>query len=169
MLQISKKGFDIRLSVLGKLCWILKPLLYSGRWPTPPSQTRQARTSHAPSSSSSASSEVLPCSIHATNKPISWDRVQEAGMVVSESIKLFQDSKYCGVGCQQKYCSKFSNWSNWKEEAWKISGLQRDSNPWPPRHRCNARPTELWSHKLGTRSICWVQWNIYEIHIVLRL
>ena len=29
--------------------------------------------------------------------------------------------------------SKFSNLSNWKEEAWKISGLQGDSNPWPPR------------------------------------
>ena len=29
--------------------------------------------------------------------------------------------------------SKFSNLSNWKEEAWKKSGLQRDSNPWPPR------------------------------------
>ena len=27
--------------------------------------------------------------------------------------------------------SKFSNLSNWKEEAWKKSGLQRDSNPWP--------------------------------------
>ena len=27
--------------------------------------------------------------------------------------------------------SKFSNLSNWKEEAWKISGLQWDSNPWP--------------------------------------
>ena len=26
--------------------------------------------------------------------------------------------------------SKFSNLSNWKEEAWKISGLQRDSNSW---------------------------------------
>ena len=28
--------------------------------------------------------------------------------------------------------STFSNLSNWKEEAWKNSGLQRDSNPWPP-------------------------------------
>ena len=28
--------------------------------------------------------------------------------------------------------SKFSNLSNWKEEAWKKSGLQQDSNPWPP-------------------------------------
>ena len=27
------------------------------------------------------------------------------------------------------HCSKFSNLSNWKEEAWEISGLQRDSNP----------------------------------------
>ena len=26
------------------------------------------------------------------------------------------------------------------------SGLQRDSNPWPPRYRCDALPTELWSH-----------------------
>ena len=39
--------------------------------------------------------------------------------------------------------SKFSNFSNWKEEAWKISGLQRDSNPWPPRYWCDARPNKL--------------------------
>ena len=52
--------------------------------------------------------------------------------------------------------SKFSNLSNWKEEAWKKSGLQRDSNPWPPRYQCDALPTELWSHTLGARSIYWV-------------
>ena len=52
--------------------------------------------------------------------------------------------------------SEFSNLSNWNEEAWKKSGLQRDSNPWPPRYRCDALPTELWSHTLGARSICWV-------------
>ena len=51
---------------------------------------------------------------------------------------------------------KFSNLSNWKEEAWKKSGLQRDSNPWPPRCPCIALPTELWSHTLGARSIYWV-------------
>ena len=44
------------------------------------------------------------------------------------------------------------------------SGLQRDSNPWPPRYRCDAPPTELWSHTLGARSIYWVhisceEWN----------
>ena len=67
--------------------------------------------------------------------------------------------------------SKFSNLSNWKEEAWKKSGLQRDSNPWPPRYRCDALPTELWSHTLGARSIYWVHifpcsevmWSLYEI------
>ena len=67
--------------------------------------------------------------------------------------------------------SKFSNLSNWKEEAWKKTGLQRDSNPWPPRYRCDALPTELWSHTLGARSIYWVHifpcsevmWSIYEI------
>ena len=67
-----------------------------------------------------------------------------------------------------------SNLSNWNEEAWKKSGLQRDSNPWPPRYRCDALPTELWSHTLGARSIVssyfpvkGVKWcNVYEmIHI----
>ena len=52
--------------------------------------------------------------------------------------------------------SKFSSLSNWKEEAWKKSGLQRDSNPWPPRYRCDALPTELWSHTFGARSSYWV-------------
>ena len=73
--------------------------------------------------------------------------------------------------------SKFSILSNWKEEAWKISGLRRDSNPWPPWYRCDTRPTELWSHTLRVRSICWVRifpcsemmWNIYEIHICTRV
>ena len=46
----------------------------------------------------------------------------------------------------------------------KKSGLQRDSNPRPPRHRCDALPTELWSHTSGARSIYWVrisreEWN----------
>ena len=43
-----------------------------------------------------------------------------------------------------------------KKEAWKKSGLQRDSNPWPLRYRCVALPTKLWSHTLGARSIYWV-------------
>ena len=69
------------------------------------------------------------------------------------------------VKCDHR--SRFSNLSNWKEEAWKKSGLQRDSNPWPPRYRCDALPTELWSHTLGARSIYWVHifsemmWNPY--------
>ena len=58
------------------------------------------------------------------------------------------------VKCDHR--SKFSNLSNWKEEAWKNSGLQRDSNPWPLRYWCDALPTELWSHTLGARSIYWV-------------
>ena len=54
------------------------------------------------------------------------------------------------------FFSRFSNLSSWKEEAWKKSGLQRDSNPWPSQYRCNALPTDLWSHTLGARSISWV-------------
>ena len=41
-------------------------------------------------------------------------------------------------GCRWKWrviiAVNFSNLSYWKEEAWKISGHQRDSNPWPPWH-----------------------------------
>ena len=60
------------------------------------------------------------------------------------------------VKCDHR--SKFSNLSNWKEEAWKKkSGLQRDSNAWPPRYRCDALPTELWSHTLGARSIAYLE------------
>ena len=58
----------------------------------------------------------------------------------------------------------------------KKSGLQRDSNPWPPRYRCDALPTELWSHTLGAKSIYWVHifpcseimWSIYEIIHICR-
>ena len=67
--------------------------------------------------------------------------------------------------------SEFSNLCNWKLEAWKKFRLQRDSNPWPPRYRCDALPTELWSHTLGARSIVGshfpvrgVKWcKVYEI------
>ena len=73
------------------------------------------------------------------------------------------------VKVKSEHRSKFFNLSNWREEAWKISVLQRD--PWPLRYRRDARPTELWSHTLGARSICWVHifpcsemmWNIYEM------
>ena len=44
--------------------------------------------------------------------------------------------------------SKFANLSKFSNLS-KKSGLQRDSNPWPPRYRCDALPTELWSHTLG--------------------
>ena len=64
-----------------------------------------------------------------------------------------------------------SNLSNWNKEAWKKSGLQRDSNPWPPRYRCDALPTEQWGHTLEARSIVssyfpvkGVKWcNVYEM------
>ena len=53
----------------------------------------------------------------------------------------------------------------------KKSGLQRDSNPWPQRYRCEALPNKLWSYTLGARSIYWVHifpcgemtWSLYEI------
>ena len=51
--------------------------------------------------------------------------------------------------------------------------LQRDSNPWPPRYRCDALPTELWSLH-GSRSVassiytCYMRgWcEVYMIKII---
>ena len=67
--------------------------------------------------------------------------------------------------------SKFFNFTQLEMRSLKKSGLQRDSNSWPPRYRCDALPTELWSHMLGASSIYWVHifpfsdvmWSIYEI------
>ena len=43
----------------------------------------------------------------------------------------------------------WSNLSSYKESPEKILRLQRDSNPWPPRYRSDALPTELWSYEVG--------------------
>ena len=91
--------------------------------------------------------------------------------VVYEMIHIWTADIYEGDMWSSQW---ISNLSNWNEEAWKKSGLQRDSNPWPPRYRCDALPTELWSHTLGARSIVssyfpvkGVKWRVvYEmIHI----
>ena len=54
--------------------------------------------------------------------------------------------------------------SNWKEEAWKNQGFNGLRTHDLHEYRCDALPTELWSHTLGARSIYWVhisreEWN----------
>ena len=96
--------------------------------------------------------------------------------VLWSHVKYIWNNSYLYCGMRWKWsviiAVNFSNLSNWKVEAWKKkSGLQRDSNPWPLRYRCDALPTELWSQTLGARPIYWVHfypcseimWNIYEI------
>ena len=69
--------------------------------------------------------------------------------------------------------SKFPNLSNWKEEAWKNQVEPVTS----AKYRCDALPTELWSHTFGARSIYWVHspvrsemtWSIYEIIHIFQL
>ena len=98
---------------------------------------------------------------------ISTNEVSKSKLLSWHTVSLVSDSEIvCILKMKVKsdHCSKFSNFTNWKEEAWKTSGLQQDSNPWPPRYRCDARPTELWSHTLGARpfllgSYLPMQWN----------
>ena len=54
--------------------------------------------------------------------------------------------------------------ANGKKKPVNKSGLQRDSNPWPPRYRCDASPTELWSHTDWERGqFIEMMWSLYEI------
>ena len=50
---------------------------------------------------------------------VKWCEIYEIHIVLRLQMKVESD-----------HHSKFSNLRNWKEEAWKISGLQRDSNPY---------------------------------------
>ena len=80
---------------------------------------------------------------------------------------LYVISVFCSMTeskVKSDHRSKFSNFKQLERRSLKKSRLQRDSNPWPPRYRCDALPTELWSHTLGARPIYWVhisreEWN----------
>ena len=61
--------------------------------------------------------------------------------------KIKQNKTTINLKVKSDHRSKFSNLSNWKEEVWKISELQRDSNPWHPRHRCFT--AQLVEHRTG--------------------
>ena len=46
----------------------------------------------------------------------------------------------------RKWSSQWTQFMQLRKEAWKNSGLQRGLNLWPCDYRCDALPTELWSH-----------------------
>ena len=74
------------------------------------------------------------------------------------------------VKVKNDHRSKFSNLSNWKEEAWQNQGFNGIRTCDLREYRCDDLPTALWSHTLA-RSIYWVHvfpcsemmWSLYEI------
>ena len=43
-----------------------------------------------------------------------------------------------------------------------------DLNPWPPRYRCDALPTELWRHQEWEFiPVTWREWDVYMIEICI--
>ena len=87
------------------------------------------------------------------------------------ALQVFVQDKFMTF-ISESYWSESEKWSSQlifqfmesERRSLKKSGLQQDSHPWPPRYRCDALPTELWSHTLGARSIYWVhisheEWN----------
>ena len=89
-------------------------------------------------------------------------------------VKYKWNNSYFNCGCRWKWRMILAvnfQFRQLERRSLKTSGLQRNSNPWPMRCRCDTLPTELWSHTLGARSIYWVHifpcsevmWSIYEI------
>ena len=79
---------------------------------------------------------------------ISWYQIHSNWHFLSMSPISCGRGAFCYLTCFLKvkndHCSKFFSLSNWKEQ---------DLNPWPLWNRCDALPTNLWSHTLGARSI----------------
>ena len=73
---------------------------------------------------------------------------------------IFWNNSYLNCGYGRKWrmiIAAIFQFKQLERRSLKKTGF-RDSNPWPPRYRCDALPTQLWSHTLGARSIYWVQW-----------
>ena len=99
----------------------------------------------------------------------------QKGWPVGENVleKWWQKRRYTTfifLKVKNDHRSKFFNLSNWKEEAWKKSGLQRDSNPWPPRYRAFSPNWAMKPHignevNLLSSYLPWgVKWcEVYEI------
>ena len=96
------------------------------------------------------------------------------GVWKNSNVKYIWNNSYLYCGMRWKWSVIIAvnfQFKQLERRSLKKLRLQRDSNPWPPRYRCDALPTELWSHTLGARSIYWVHffpcseimWNIYEI------
>ena len=92
-------------------------------------------------------------------------------MSSSRALCCLLAKKQKKIKVRSDHRSKFSNLSNWKEEGWKNQGFNGTRTRDLREYRCDALPTELWSHTLGARSIYWVHifpcsevmWSIYEI------
>ena len=76
-----------------------------------------------------------------------------------------------------RYVLKVEEWSSQlifqfkqlQRRSLKKSGLQWDSNPWPPRYRCDALPTELWSHIIGSEVnllSSYLPWGVNDVKYI---
>ena len=91
-----------------------------------------------------------------------WERGQFIEFISSRAVKwweVYEIIHICTAVVDERegdHCSKFSNLSNWKEEAWKNQGLNgiRSVTPAIP-VRCSTNWAMI-SHTLGARSIYWV-------------
>ena len=73
-------------------------------------------------------------------------------------LNLFQQQFFANKDCCQmkndpRSCDR--NLYNCVKKPEKNSGLQRGLNPWPREYRCDALPTELWSHWRWEQVICY--------------
>ena len=103
---------------------------------------------------------IRTCDLHDTNImrcSTNWAMKPHIGSEVNLKVK-------------SDHRSQFSNLSNWKEEAWKKSGLQWDSNLWPPRYQYTAM---LYQLSYMYEATYWEQgqfiefpWGVYTYEII---
>ena len=77
-----------------------------------------------------------------------WEQVN-CGFICCHERNDIWNKSYMNCGNEMKMKKWSSQWTQFmqlRKEAWKNSGLQRGLNPWPRDYRCDALPTELWSH-----------------------
>ena len=100
-----------------------------------------------------------------SNRKFQWVELMSANVLQTAwvhwrvSVLFFNNFKL-----KRKWSSQlWSNLSSYKQSPEKILRLQQDSNPWPPRYRCDDLTTELWSLH-GSRSVASHSYDLYHIN-----
>ena len=102
--------------------------------------------------------------------PIENDEIR-----IHHDVKYIWNYSYLNCRCRWKWRMIIAvnfQFKQLERRSLKKSGLQRDSNPWPRRYRCDALPTELCSHAFSLFLSDYLNWKFAAmiiLHFLLRI